>query len=166
MILAVDVDYAESGARVAGVMFKEWQDAVPDAIYVSEVADVAEYIPGQFYKRELPCILKLLEEYALFPDLIVIDGHVYLDGEAAPGLGAHLYHSLQGAVPVVGVAKTAYAGISPECEVYRGESGKPLYVSCVGMAIEEAKQKVASMHGPYRIPTLLKKVDQVCRGRG
>ena len=45
--------------------------------------------PGQFYKRELPCILELLKQVNPLPNYIVIDGYVYLGGDEKPGLGKH-----------------------------------------------------------------------------
>ena len=49
------------------------------------------------------------------------------------------------------------------CELLRGESVKPLYITAKGMSLDEAKKVVASMHGKYRFPTLLKEVDSVAR---
>ena len=39
----------------------------------------------------------------------------------------------------------------------------PLLVSAVGMPIEEAVAGVKRMHGPHRVPTLLKRVDRLSR---
>jgi len=39
-------------------------------------------------------------------DLLVIDGYVHLDPHGRPGLGAHAHAEI--AVPVIGVAKTAF----------------------------------------------------------
>ncbi|WP_020406239.1 endonuclease V [Hahella ganghwensis] len=162
MILAVDVQYADDSAFVAGVLFREWDAASPDKEFVSVLHQVAEYEPGKFYKRELPCILKLLEEHALKPSTIIVDGYVYLDGDQRPGLGKHLFDSLKEEVDVIGVAKKPFAGIGHECEIYRGESSKPLYVTATG-ELGVAKELIASMHGKHRIPVLLKRVDQLCR---
>jgi deoxyribonuclease V len=49
--------------------------------------------------------------------------------------------------------------------VLRGGSARPLYVTAAGLSADEAARRVRDMHGPYRIPTLLKRVDQLCRGR-
>lgn len=166
MILAVDVQYYHHSGLVAGVAFINWTDASPSNVFVSQIRHVGDYIPGQFYKRELPCILTLLIEHCLKPECIVVDGYVYLDGCTKPGLGKYLYDALQGKVKVIGVAKKTFAGISEEYAVYRGSSKKPLYVTCIGEALPDAKWHIMSMHGLYRIPTMLKKVDQLCRLRG
>lgn len=77
MILAVDVQYLKSGAVAAGLQFEDWSDEAPAGEYVSVIDTVAPYEPGQFYKRELPCILALLQEHSLSPSTIVVDGYVY-----------------------------------------------------------------------------------------
>ena len=166
MILAVDVDYKGTSAQVGGVVFSDWKDPLPSEVLVTQVENVEEYVPGSFYKRELPCILSLLSEHRLKPDCIVIDGFVFLDGDTKPGLGKHLYDALEEDVAVVGVAKSSYDNISKKFAVYRGESRNPLYVTSAGMELSQAKTLIKQMHGEYRIPYLLKKVDQICRGKG
>ena len=42
---------------------------------LAHLANVADYVPGQFYKRELPGILSRLTAP---PQVIVVDGYVYL----------------------------------------------------------------------------------------
>jgi deoxyribonuclease V len=96
-------------------------------------------------------------------DLVVIGGYVWLEGEFMPGLGAHLYDALEGMIPVVGVAKTRFRGADAVCEVRRGTSGRPLFVTAVGVLVELAAEQVRSMHGDHRIPTLLTRVDRLCR---
>jgi deoxyribonuclease V len=163
MILAVDTHYSSEGSATAGVLFDDWEAALPLATFISKLPTVADYVPGKFYQRELPCILDLLCVADVKPGLIVIDGYVFLDGVAQSGLGKHLFDALGGKVPVVGVAKTSFAGISPDYGVLRGDSIKPLYVTAVGVPLAEAKANVARMHGKHRTPTLLKTVDQLCR---
>jgi deoxyribonuclease V len=163
MILAVDVCYTENIAAVAGVVFRNWADHHPQSEMVTFMEVPAEYEPGQFYKRELPCILRLIRQHDLKPDCIVVDGLVYLDGKSSPGLGKHLYDALGGRVPVIGVAKRHFMGIGPEYEIYRGTSERPLYVTAAGMELEEAQTYIASMYGRHRIPALLKRADQLAR---
>lgn len=163
MILAVDVHYAEPGATAAGVLFDDWTAESPSGVVVSRFAEVASYAPGAFYRRERPCILGLLREHALQPDTIVVDGHVFLDDAGRPGLGKHLFDALDGRVPVIGVAKTAFVGLGGHHEVLRGGGARPLYVSAAGIDLETAKAHIRAMHGTHRIPTLLKAVDRLCR---
>jgi deoxyribonuclease V len=62
------------------------------------------------------------------------------------------------------VAKRSFLDTPEACEVLRGSSEKPLFVTAVGMPLSDAKQYISVMHGKNRIPSLLKKVDQLCRG--
>jgi deoxyribonuclease V len=165
MILAVDVQYAEDHAMVAGVAFERWTDEQPQRCFVERLPAAADYEPGRFYQRELPCLLALMRMHDLQPRCVLVDGYVFLDGHSEPGLGKHLFDALEGAVAVVGVAKTSFRAIGPYYQVLRGGSERPLYVTCVGEQLPVARAAVASMHGPHRMPTLLKRVDQLCRGR-
>ncbi len=99
---------------------------------------------------------------------VIVDGYVWLDGERVARLGAHLYQALAGKVAVIGVAKTRFAGARGAEEVVRGRSNRPLLITAAGMSAQRAAEHVRSMHGPDRIPTLLKRVDSVARrvGRG
>ena len=163
MILAVDAYYSKNSARVAGIGFERWSSQNPRHIYHSRVQGVDDYRPGEFYKRELPCILALIEEHGLTPDTIVIDGYVYLDGLSKPGLGKHLFDALNGEITIVGVAKNPLPGISRHFEILRGGSVRPLFITAAGMELGQAKTCVLKMHGKDRIPTLLRQADQESR---
>ena len=163
MILAVDVHYSHDIAIVGGVMFSDWAARQEDAVFRSILHNVGDYKPGEFYRRELPCILHLIKEHKIMPDMIVVDGFVYLDGFCSPGLGRHLYDSLAGHTPVIGVAKSKFSQAPDEVKVFRGQSKKPLYVTSVGISLATAKSLVVSMHGCHRIPSLIKRADQVSR---
>ena len=162
MFAAFDVHYMKNGcASAAAVLFSDHRDMEPAAIFTQLMDNAAEYIPGEFYKRELPCIASLLQQINEPLDEIIIDGYVMLKDK--PGLGMHLFNNLKGKVPVIGVAKSwfkdAYA-----TEVFRGRSSRPLYVTAVGMNLRKAAEKIIIMRGDYRIPTLLKQVDTLARG--
>ncbi len=98
------------------------------------------------------------------PEIIVIDGYVTLGNDEKEGLGAHLYSALNSNIPVIGVAKNRFAGTPGKNEVYRGQSRQPLFVTCKGVDINDAKEFVRKMHGEHRLPTLIKAVDRECRG--
>ena len=122
-------------------------------------------IPGQFYKRELPCILEIIKDIDLSTlEAILIDGHIYTDNEKTYGLGAHLYNKLHEKVPIIGVAKTPFHTNSETVEeVYRGESKNPLLVSAIGIDQMISVNYIKSMKGKYRMPTILKELDTITK---
>lgn len=162
-ILAVDVAYQDNTAVAAGVLFRGWEATSTLQELTVPCPAVEAYLPGQFYRRELPCILQLLEQLETTVDLIVIDGFVYLGAEHRPGLGSHLYESLDRQIAVVGVAKSAYKDTPAATMLCRGGSTRPLYVTAIGINEEVARQGVQHMHGKDRLPRLLKQVDRLCR---
>jgi deoxyribonuclease V len=163
MIACVDVDYRNEGAVAACVLFRDWGDPAAAAEHVERIAHVEEYVPGQFYRRELPCLLTVLAALPAPPEVIVVDGYVWLDGAGRPGLGAHLYEALKRAIPILGVAKTRFDSCIVAIPVRRGGSRRPLFVTAAGLDVAEAARQVECMHGAFRIPTLLKRVDELCR---
>ena len=161
MIIAADVYYAAGRAKTAGVLFRSWDDAEPLAIIAAYTDNPQEYEPGNFYKRELPCIRNLLAQ--VDPDsldAIIIDGYVYLSGDKKPGLGMYVCQSYDEKIPVAGVAKNAFHGSDTfAARIYRGGSSRPLFVTCAGMELSAAAGYVLSMHGAFRFPHLLKLLD-------
>ena len=140
MILAVDVAYDDSRASVAGVLFKSWGSPQPEQVVSLMLDDVQQPLSA-----------------------IVIDGYVQLGQDQHAGLGLHLWHSLNEQVPVIGVAKTWFKDTPEHCQLLRGKSNTPLYVTAAGLDLTVAKAHIASMAGAHRIPALLKLVDQQCR---
>jgi deoxyribonuclease V len=143
----------------AGLWFRGWTAESAEHQATLSIPTVAEYEPGQFFRRELPCLISVL---ALGPraEIVIVDGYVWL-ADGRPGMGAHLHTAIGGIV--VGVAKTRFTGATNAVEVCRGGSESPLFVSVAGMPAAEAAAKVAAMHGPHRLPTLLKQVDSLAR---
>ena len=149
----------------AGVLFSTWVDSQCNRELTKQITGIEPYEPGSFYKRELPCIMALLADIDLDElTAIVVDGYVCLGQAEKPGLGRYLYEAIDQAVPVIGVAKNRFADTPEKCEILRGNSQSPLFVTAVGMPLEIAKADIAGMHGENRIPTLLKRADQLCRG--
>jgi deoxyribonuclease V len=163
MIAAVDVCYSETGATAGGVLFTHWTSEQPARELQVFIEQVQPYEPGSFYKRELPCLLELLEPVNDRVETIIVDGYVWLGPENRPGLGAHLYETLGEQTPVIGVAKSIFGGATNAEAVLRGRSKRPLFVTAAGMDPLIAANNIQGMHGPHRIPTLLKRVDQLCR---
>ena len=163
MIAVVDVDYRDACAIAACVLVNDWTDAEPELEIVESIAHVEDYVPGQFYKRELPCLLAVLAKSPHLIETIVIDGYVWL-GPDKPGLGAHLFDALGRSMKVVGVAKTKFLSAADVAiDVLRGGSKSPLAVSAAGFDLTGAGNHVRSMHGEFRIPSLIKRVDRLCR---
>jgi deoxyribonuclease V len=164
MLACVDVDYRGDEAVAAAVLFRTWTDAEPAGRIVQKLTGIEPYVPGQFYRRELPCLLAVLRQATEPLETVVVDGYVWLGDETHPGLGAHLYEALGRHIPVVGVAKTRFASARLAVPVVRGEEARrPLFVTAVGVDATVAAEQVRGMHGPHRIPTLLRLVDRLCR---
>jgi deoxyribonuclease V len=147
------------------VTFDDWSAGEAEQQRVVQQRNVHDYEPGEFWKRELPCLLAVLQSLEAPPQTVVIDGYVWLDGNARPGLGARLYEALGRTTGVVGVAKTAFRGSDYAARVHRAGSRRPLFVTAAGIAPEDAAAGVGRMSGAYRIPDLLKRVDQLSRRR-
>lgn len=164
MIAIIDVGYEKTSALAACVTINDWSDAKPAATHAVPISQVAEYVPGEFYKRELPCIQQVLTELHRGPEIIVIDGFVWLDESGKKGLGARLFDELGGNTPVIGVAKTSFATATNALEVCRGTSSRPLFVTAAGMNANEAADAISRMHGSNRIPTMLTLVGRLSKG--
>ncbi|AYM98956.1 endonuclease V [Chryseobacterium sp. 3008163] len=165
MIYAFDTYYYEDFAKTVCIAFEDWNSEQENEIFNEKTMITAEYESGAFYKRELPCILSLLEKIQLKPnDIIIVDGYVTLNDEGKIGLGGYLFEALNRKFPVVGIAKNGFS--SPDSkrrEVFRGESKTPLFLTSIGIDVDEVQKKVEKMHGNFRFPTLLKKLDQLTR---
>lgn len=162
MIGILDVHYTPTRARVACVLAHDWTDPEPGAERTKDVTGFGAYEPGNFRQRELAPLLALLDDLPARPQVVVIDGYVWLDAAGRPGLGGHLHEALGGEVAVVGVAKTRFRG-GPAIEVVRASSKRPLFVTSAGMDPDVAAGHVARMHGAFRIPTLLGRADALSR---
>jgi deoxyribonuclease V len=163
MIACLDVQYAESGACAAALVFECWESEKPILEKQIYLHKIEKYEPGSFYKRELPPLLELLSHLPSQPDILLIDGYCDLSADGMPGLGARLFEQLPYSPVIVGVAKNRFKGTLHAKEVFRGDSSRPLFVTSIGITKEEAAEKVAAMHGKYRIPTMLKAVDNLAR---
>lgn len=164
MILAFDTYYFDDKAKTVCLAFDRWEDE-HYTVYSGVLAGVEPYTPGEFYKRELPCILGLLRTIDTRDvEAIIIDGYVFLDDTGKHGLGGHLYEALDGRIPVIGVAKTNFATLHrPKRALFRGGSQRPLYITAIGIDPDKAVGRIRTMSGTHRIPTLLKRLDGLTR---
>lgn len=165
MIVALDVHYDQDAGsgRAAAVVFDGWEAGAAAQTLGYRHSNIAPYVPGQFVRRELPCILPLVDAVDARCSLctIVVDGFVDL-GPGRPGLGRHLFERLGARVEVVGVSKSQFAG-AQGIAVTRGRSARPLWVTSTA-DVQRAADSVAMMRGPHRIPSLLKLADALSRG--
>jgi len=165
MKYVLDVQYKGSeSAIVACLGFKNWEDEKASYVKTHFIEEIMPYVSGEFYKRELPCLLEALNTLDDI-ELIIVDGYVWLDEPTHKGLGLYLYNALEKKIPIIGVAKAKFGNTPKECELTRGKSIKPLYITSVDFSLEKAKEVISLMHGKYRFPTLLKEVDSLARGK-
>lgn len=162
-LVIVDVDYRDSSAIAAAIVAESFESALILETRIAQIDPIAEYRPGSFFERELPCILSVLQSVQAVYRTVVIDGYVDLDENGRLGLGGHLYSRLPQGIAVIGVAKTPFHGSSFATSVLRGKSQKPLFVTARGIDKENAAKLVARMHGEHRLPTLVKWVDSLAR---
>jgi len=163
MIACFDVHYEDDCATAAAILFEDWQDSEPNEELTIRCTDVQGYQPGSFYPRELKPLRKILAQINDQVNCFVIDAYCHLSQQGAPGLGAYFYELLPEDSVVIGVAKNRFRDTKHAIEVMRGESQKPLFVTAIGKEYSVAAQCIESMAGDFRIPTMLKAVDRLCR---
>ncbi|MEO1330225.1 MAG: endonuclease V [Pseudomonadota bacterium] len=161
--IALDAAYAEDGRAAAAAVSADSPAAPPPyAATLATLPLAAPYAPGAFYQRELPVLLAALER-APPADLLIVDGYAVLDSAGRPGLGARLSAALGGGVPVIGVAKSRFAGDDASIPALRGRSLRPLHVTVSGLDPEQAAEIVRRMAGDARMPLLLREADRAAR---
>ncbi len=169
--IAIDTYYfGEVKARTVGVIFNDLSDEKPSEVITVWSSGFKPYEPGQFYKRELPCILDCLSKVKLTDfDTIILDGFYRLrgqDGDEWSGLGEHLMEELkkQGLLHpdlnIWCVAKSNFCRTDEiSVPITRGAGKVPLYVQALrdqpGAAL-----LVKNMAGEYRLPKMLKILDK------
>ena len=158
---AADVSYPpDDGAIAAAVICSDARYATVVDQRTVHLTEVEPYRPGEFYRRELPALRAVLADDGPL-DLLIVDGYVDLDPDGRPGLGAHAHTEF--AVPVIGVAKTAFATATHAVPVHRGQATRPLYVTAAGIPLSKAADLVRAMAGAHRLPDALRLVDRLTR---
>lgn len=164
MIAILDAAYGNEASVAACVTAADWDSTKALGEFTHRAGPAAEYEPGEFYKREMPLLLSVLGMLPRTPDIIVVDGYVWLDIDGRKGLGAHLYEALERTSAVVGIAKTKFEGADKwASKIRRGGSFSPLYVTAAGMSQGVAAVEVMRMHGAHRLPELVGQADRVAR---
>lgn len=162
-IACFDVYYYSNYAKACCIVFEVNPIERIIATYSEKISPVCEYIPGKFYKRELPCIIEVYKKINEDIDLIIIDGYTLIGSNK--GLGGYLYEYLNKSIPVIGVAKTYFYGVSNYVEVYRGNSKKPLYVTSIGIDLIISENIIKELSGEFRIPYILREVDKMTKNK-
>lgn len=169
--LAIDsYYYSDTNCYTVGLVFSHWNSKDPDCILESTVSEFAPYIPGQFYKRELPGVLSIIRQVNLREfDTIILDGFTRLLDNSLnviPGLGEKLETEL-GIIPglsIIGVAKSMFCkSDSVSLPLYRGQAKTPLWISVSsGSEIDlmTARDYIKSMYGDSKLPDMLKLLDK------
>lgn len=129
------------------------------------------YVPGLLSFREIPALLRVLQDLDVWPDVILTDGQGYAHPRRI-GLASHLGVLLD--MPTIGVAKSRLTGIHEEPAPEKGcsvpllandgsetigvvlrsrDNVKPVYVS-IGHAVtlEEAVELTLACTTRYRLP--------------
>lgn len=178
MILLTDVFYNEelNSAHIAAIAISDWSsDTIIKSWEIDKNGIDCEYIPGQFYKREMPCLIDLWKQIddndKSQISTIIVDGF-YDIWNGKSGLGHHFHDWLTENgydVEVVGIAKSPCRETSEfTLPVYRTEESKTskcrsaLWVNGSNMS-NDYQTKVLNMSGKYRIPTMIKAVDKLSR---
>lgn len=163
MIAVLDVACRDQVAVVGMVLFRDWDSAIPSYTGRFLCTTPAAYIPGAFYRRDLPCLIKALASTKHDYTHVLIDGYVHLRDQARKGSGRHLYEHLADSATVIGVAKNPLVVAEDYIQVCRGRSRKPLFISAVGMDTVAAAECIVRMAGGSRILTMIKLADRLSR---
>jgi deoxyribonuclease V len=182
-VAGVDVGFEQDGkiarAAVAVLSFPELELR---GYAIARQATSFPYIPGLLSFREVPAVLKALEELSALPDLLLCDGQ----GIAHPrrfGIASHL--GLLCDVPTIGVAKTRLIGEHKDVAEKRGSwqplrnggsvigavlrtraGVKPLYVSTGHrVSLETAIRFTLACVTNYRLPETTRWAHRLASGK-
>ena len=119
LVAGVDVGFEDGGQITrAAVAVLEFPDLALYESRISRMPTRFPYVPGYLSFRELPAVVKALEELDCQPDLLLCDGQ----GLAHPrrfGLACHL--GVLTDIPSIGVAKSRLIGTHDELPEEKGQ---------------------------------------------
>lgn len=169
-IAGVDVGFEDHGRVTrAAIAVLEFPELRLIESQVARLTTAFPYVPGLLSFREIPAILKALENISELPDLLMVDGQGYAHPRRF-GIACHL--GVLTGIPSIGVAKTRLVGVHdavPDSRfalvplhhkgeeigaVLRSRCGvKPLYIS-IGHKVDLAAAVDWTMRctGKFRLP--------------
>ncbi|MCW1968987.1 MAG: endonuclease V [Anaerolineae bacterium] len=162
MYFSCDVQYEQKIGYAAGICFQRLQSQSVDFVVTAILQPVAEYKPGEFYQRELPCLIELIKKLETLPKIIFIDGYVWLQNDQL-ALGGRLYEYLDRKVIVIGIAKSFLRIAGENISMYYKSSHRPIYISAAGLSLDDAMQCVKEMPYQGHLPLMMKYADIAAR---
>lgn len=165
MKLVVAVQQAGSVSHAVALVFETWDQPEATRVYGATVQPGEKPARGEPDLREVACVLQLLDQCALQPELMVIEGLVHRDASETPAMGQHLYRALGGRTAVIGVSNTLPPDLPPQFQVMREDEAPAIAVTCAGIDLASAKARLRAMHGRKRLPTLLKLATRLAKNR-
>ncbi|HDM08502.1 MAG TPA: endonuclease V [Candidatus Omnitrophica bacterium] len=119
IIVGIDASYREGRAIVAGIVCKyPEQETIEKRIYSIFENHLFPYIPGLFFLKEGPLILKILNRLKTSPQLVIVNGH----GKAHPtGFGLAVFIEKMTGIPTLGCAQELLIGKYKDFEHIRGK---------------------------------------------
>ena len=182
IVAGVDVGFEKAGTVTrAAVALLHFPSLEPLGNAIARTATTFPYIPGLLSFREIPAVLKAMEQLEAKPDLLLCDGQ----GIAHPrrcGIASHLGVLLD--IPSIGVAKTRLTGTHGTLpkpkgsriplmdgdeqigSVLRTRTGvKPLYISPGHrISIDTADELVLRCTTRYRLPETTRQAHRLASG--
>lgn len=184
-VLVIDLifDYTDTTAHAAGLLIPNitWSGQPLRTVHHSNL-NATRTVPSEVHTRILPSLINLVEQCPSTA-LVIMN---------RPAVGARLYESLNGRIPIIGVGKATNKGkaraenewaqrIGPDgistvlqhdgtelilAPLFRSSSSHPLNVSASGISLSEAVALVKSMSGEFRVPGVLHQAEQAARVLG
>lgn len=181
-VAGVDVGF-ESGGQItrAAVAVLDYHSLQPLETAIARLPTSFPYVPGLLSFREIPAVLKALEQLKIPPDLLLCDGQ----GIAHPrrfGIACHL--GLLTDLPAIGVAKSRLVGSHEEPATEKGSwvplmdgverigavlrsrsNVQPLYISPGHrISLESAIEYVLACTPKYRLPETTRHAHRLASG--
>ncbi|MFW5953561.1 MAG: endonuclease V [Candidatus Natronoplasma sp.] len=178
-VAGVDVSYSYPDAYAA---LSLWEKGEEVELYTVRSEVKFPYIPTYLAFRELPSLLKLLEEINTQPDIMMVDGNGILHPD---GVGLASHFGVESGIPTIGVAKSKLCGslnekvdqnnrVSKVKEkgklighaVLEGDRAKnPIYVSPGHLVSHNQAVDVVRKYCKYKIPEPIRKAHREAKKR-